>query len=530
MRSDRPPFYRRLAFKLLLGFTVVLLGLTLLVAVPLNSAMRRQIEEDLRSELRAIAGTAALTINGDAHEQVVAAQLANGNGSDTPGFQIIKEQLMAVRDRNGLPAEHIYTFYRSPENRFVAHFGVMTHPKPFTGDLYDLSSIMRTVFEQGAVADRPIYSDNNGTWISAYAPIYNSAGEIVGILEVDRNAEEYLSRADVVTSSVIKNGSTALLIAALGSWIFLRRTVTGPIEKIHQTVLAIAAKRFDKRTGVTTGDEYEDLGESLDELAHQLQVASSVHSDLTPDTMPDAHGWHLAGRSIACDATAGDYYDAFVLPGDRVGVVIGDVTGHGLGPSLLMSAARGSLRALAEVVEEPDELVTKLDELVKGDLRGGRFITLLYGVLHADGRFVYCNAGHGPAVCVKPGSIKPLVAHRTPVGVPWFNNDDLATTLHLDAGDSVLLASDGVTEASNAERELYGDHRLHNFLNNRLSTAEQTIDDLVTEIANHRAGTPLSDDLTVVCIQRHFSDEACSLQRVAGNHVSPTSEITTRSA
>ncbi|MEM6315733.1 MAG: hypothetical protein AAF743_16720, partial [Planctomycetota bacterium] len=223
MRSDRPPFYRRLAFKLLLGFTVVLLGLTLLVAAPLNNAMRGQVEADLRSELRAIAGTAALLIDGDLHEEVARAQILNGNGAETPAFAAIREQLFAVRDRNGLPAEQVYTFYRDPDSRFVAHFGVMTHPTPFTGDPYDLSEIMQVVFDQNAVADRPLYTDNNGTWISAYAPIHNARGDVVGILEVDRNVEEFLERAEIVTARVIHVGGASLLIAGLGSWLFLRR-------------------------------------------------------------------------------------------------------------------------------------------------------------------------------------------------------------------------------------------------------------------------------------------------------------------
>jgi methyl-accepting chemotaxis protein len=175
----------RISLKLLGLSEAALLIAVVAVLVPVRILMEKQIVRQIQGELESIAMNAAPLLDGDLHRAL-----------ETPGpesdaaFASLRATLTEVRDRNELEAEHIYTFYPYEDH---VRFGVMTQD-PFRGAVYVRQPGMDHVFEEGAVVSTELYRDDHGEWISAYAPIRSSDGAIVGLLEVDRSAEQYFER------------------------------------------------------------------------------------------------------------------------------------------------------------------------------------------------------------------------------------------------------------------------------------------------------------------------------------------------
>lgn len=245
------------------------------------------------------------------------------------------------------------------------------------------------------------------------------------------------------------------------------------MSSIRGGTLALMHQDFTHKVSVKTLDEFNDLVTHLNDLSRQLNAAKHIADGFTPKSLPDNSGWSIAAVSEPCEATAGDYFDAFdafdlpPLPSDPPGtppataILVADVTGHGLGPSLHMSACRSTLRALASTGLQPAKLLQRLDNLLQWDLDYGRFITLLYGVLHADSTFTYCNAGHGPALVDRAG-VSPvplnLGPHRPPLGIPRETTpgEESQSTLQLAPGDHIFIYSDGFSEVMNAAGDPLG--------------------------------------------------------------------------
>ncbi|MEM1444647.1 MAG: SpoIIE family protein phosphatase [Planctomycetota bacterium] len=507
-----------LSAKLLMFGALVLLLLTTALLWPTRAAMREQVIEDIQNQLAAIAATAALQIDGDMHADVLREPLPTPEETDNAeaepsAFAMLQAKLRDVRDANGLGVkadgtptdEYLYTFSFAPDKSLL--FTVMTHgPNDlFVGNPYELHHHHAVAVETGRVAASDLYMDNYGEWISAAAPIRNAAGVITGLLEVTQPAEVYFGRYERLlwTNTVI--ALTTLVAAALLGYWLLRRTVLGPIREVTQGMEALGRREFTHRVDIRTRDEFQRLGQTLNSLFGQLDAAKVVQAGFVPDSVPTGDGYSVAVKSEPCDATGGDYVDAFQLPHGRVAILIADVTGHGLGPSLVMASCRAALRALAHIDLSPSELVYKLEKLLEDDLTQGKFITMVYGVLEPSGTFTYCNAGHAPALLRREDGVQPLPAHRPPLGVviPQTEGESYETRTELREGDRVLLTSDGVNEAMNPESELLGIEPMQSLLADRgLATTDAFIDRLCETVRNHRSGRPADDDVAILCVDR----------------------------
>lgn len=500
MASLYRSFRASVSLKLLIVLALVLLLAVLAILLPLRVQMRNQIVEDLQNQLRAIAQTAVLQLDGDLLRQV-----RRPGDERTAAFVALRHALARVRDVNQLGERHLYTFYRDERDPRTVRFGVMTHAKPFVGDPYTIQPEMLPVFEEGRVSQTDLYEDAYGQWISAYAPIFDSAGRVAGLLEVDREASAYFARYRDVTRLTMATGLLTLAMGLMLGWLVLNRVVIRPMRAVQDGMQALRRSEFAHRVTLSTGDEFELLGETFNRLARELNAARSVQASFAPRRLPGgAGGWAIAAISEPCEATAGDYVDAFELPGGRIGVVVADVTGHGLAPALLMSACRSALRALSAVELSPAKVIDRLDKMISDDLTDGRFITMIFGVLESDGRFTYCNAGHGPALHVAGGrDVGVLPPHRPPVGLNWSaDGDDGESTLSIDPGGRLLLASDGITEAWSERDEQFGDERLIEVARDPSAGCDEVVRRLVAAVAAHRGRRAQSDDITVLCVDR----------------------------
>src|SRR4051794_36789306 len=239
-----------LSIKLLLIGELVLLVAVLTLLLPLRREMREQGIRDLQNEVRSIAVTAALQLDGDALKSIRTPADAR-----TPEFVRLRRVLSRVQSVNSLDPEQIYTFYRDGEN--TVRFGVMTHPKPFVGDAYEMRDEMRVTFDRGLPNVTDLYTDKNGEYISAYAPVRTANGDVVGILEVDQPAARYFEAYRYVTRMTLVTALTVLAISSMLGWLVVNRVVIQPMRKVREGMVALSRQDFRHRVDVHTRDEFQ---------------------------------------------------------------------------------------------------------------------------------------------------------------------------------------------------------------------------------------------------------------------------------
>jgi sigma-B regulation protein RsbU (phosphoserine phosphatase) len=240
-------------------------------------------------------------------------------------------------------------------------------------------------------------------------------------------------------------------------------------------------------------------------MAKELGQAAEIQRGLLPTQAPETKGFEIAGQNQPCRTVGGDYFDYIPYPDGRVAMIVADVAGKGMPASLLMS----SLQARVQVVfEEPDDLaakVTKLNRIVKSNCPGNRFITFFICVLDpATGEVAYCNAGHNPPLLVRrDGTMESLPSGGLILGIlPMATYTE--GQCRLDPGDTVVLFSDGVTEAAPPSGDGdFGEERLADVI--RQNTSEpvtNVVQAVFDEVVRFTAGAPAADDITVVVARR----------------------------
>ncbi len=241
-------------------------------------------------------------------------------------------------------------------------------------------------------------------------------------------------------------------------------------------------------------------------LAKELDQAASIQRKLLPTAAPRLPGLDIAGYNASCHTVGGDYYDFIEFPDGRVAILVGDVAGKGMPAALMMS----SLQARVQVLfEDPDNLakkVARLNRVVSANCPDNRFITFFICILDPkNGEIVYCNAGHNPPLLVRRnGDVEPLTKGGLILGI-LGNAPYVEDTCRMDPGDLVVLFSDGVTEAFHPDtQDEFGEDRLvevmkacHHY------SSEQIIAETNRAVAQWTAGSPPSDDITLVVARRN---------------------------
>jgi sigma-B regulation protein RsbU (phosphoserine phosphatase) len=242
-------------------------------------------------------------------------------------------------------------------------------------------------------------------------------------------------------------------------------------------------------------------------LEDELFVASKIHRALLPQHISKIEGVELVVRSLAASSIGGDYYD--ILPASNGGltrVVIADSMGKGIPAGLLMSNLQGALRILAEDMESPGALVTRLNHWLCRNVPVIKFVSLAcIGLKPENGNgaeAIWVNAGHCPPILLrKDGSVERLNPTGAVLGVHQkFTFEERQT--HLAQGDLMLLYTDGVTEAENDAGEMFEEERLIDFVkNHRSDSPSKLLDDLVDRVREFSKEGILADDLTVIAFR-----------------------------
>jgi serine phosphatase RsbU (regulator of sigma subunit) len=246
-------------------------------------------------------------------------------------------------------------------------------------------------------------------------------------------------------------------------------------------------------------------------LERELEIGREIQKSFLPESLPQAAGWEIAARFAPARQVAGDFYDAFDLPGgDSVGLVVGDVCDKGVGAALFMALFRSLLRASATGNRDGADGAATLtgavrltnDYIARTHSRASMFATLFFGVLEmATGRLQYINGGHEPPILFGAGGIRARLA---PTGPAVGMMPDVAFAIaeeRLASGECLLAFTDGVTDAKGASGR-YGEARLASLLGHSAASAGALLDGIEADLYAHVGGTEQADDITMLAVLR----------------------------
>jgi PAS domain S-box-containing protein len=245
--------------------------------------------------------------------------------------------------------------------------------------------------------------------------------------------------------------------------------------------------------------------ERLRQQDAQLIAAQRIQKYLLPRSAPDLPGFDVAGASFAAEFAAGDYFDYLHLPDGAVGVVVGDVTGHGVSAALLMASTSAHLRSFVEDHTDVEEILVHTNSLLCRETEEGRFVTLFFARLDPATRLLhYASAGH-PAgyVLDQSGGVKHMMKSiTTPLAIFPDNQFPVSGPIQLEPGDLVLLVTDGIAEAMASGEVLFGEERMLEVVRaHRDLEAREIIEKLHQAVGQFTQREQPSDDLTIVVIK-----------------------------
>jgi sigma-B regulation protein RsbU (phosphoserine phosphatase) len=239
----------------------------------------------------------------------------------------------------------------------------------------------------------------------------------------------------------------------------------------------------------------------------QLEIARQVQLELLPAADPVVEGFDLSAYIFPTEEVSGDYYDWVRIFDDQIGIIVADAVGKGVPAALLMAFLRASLRAGVQVGYAPHIAFAKVSNLLRESIDDNQFITAIYGILDSTNRtFVFSNAGHNPPLLIKPDGEYRFVEYGD---LPLGMFDDLHYHQHFirfDVDQTLVIYTDGITEAANEAGEEYGQERLAKRVLEGLQVrlpAKQLIDHVRKGVADFTERKFLDDDGTLFIVKAH---------------------------
>jgi serine phosphatase RsbU (regulator of sigma subunit) len=371
------------------------------------------------------------------------------------------------------------------------------------------------------------FTDDQGEWFSYVCPILNAMGDPIYVLELYRPTEQ-LDRALRSASNQVLMiiGATvfaAVLLVFAFSFIFTR-----PLRKLIKKTALISKGDFEQQVEVRSRDELGDLARAFDRMVvdlksyvaqlakttaekeaiqSELRLAHEMQQEILPKVFPplsNADNIAIYAQMEPAKEVGGDFYDFFPVDDDHMGVVVGDVTGKGVPAGLFMMRVRAMLRSSAVGILSAAEALARINLVIAQENPSATFATMFYFVCNIrTGSVTFCNAGHNPPVWLKDGeatflSSPPDVGRGLPVGV---SEDGSFTdgTLNLGVGECLVVYTDGVTEATSAHEEMFGEERLRKVLQaNIVLEPRDLCQKVLAEVNAYQADAEQFDDIAIL--------------------------------
>jgi sigma-B regulation protein RsbU (phosphoserine phosphatase) len=338
---------------------------------------------------------------------------------------------------------------------------------------------------------------------------------IMLILQRITSTQQDLSTAIQQLRSAIFTNAFIFLGVGIFLTMLLARNLSIPFTEIVETLRWVRNGRFDKKVQVTTNDEIGYTGDVINEmteglkerqrLQQSLDLAREVQQNLLPREDPEIEGLDIAGTSIYCEETGGDYYD-YLMTGEngqkKICVVVGDVADHGIPSALLMTTARAFLRQRTSRSGELDQVVSDVNRQLTRDVEdSGRFMTLFICEIDRSNQVIHwVNAGHDPAIIYdrEGGKFEELTGNALPLGV-----SEMTAYQKFDKkiipGQIIMMGTDGIWEAQSPKGEMFGKERFKDIIRDNAGRPAKDIIQAVIKAVD-RFCHPLekADDVTLV--------------------------------
>ena len=315
--------------------------------------------------------------------------------------------------------------------------------------------------------------------------------------------------------------SRVFLFMGVGMWLtfLVSSNLTRPLAEITNVLRKVKSGLFETKVQVTSNDEIGYAGDVINEMTEglmerdrikqSLTLAKEVQQSLFPKQALKIEGYEVAGKSIYCDETGGDYYDFIPMTGgdgQKLGIAVGDVSGHGIPAALLMATVRSALRQRASHPGSADRIIADVNRQISDDVGpSGEFITLFFLVIN-PGRmeFEWVRAGHDPALLYDPGtdSFEEMGGTGMALGIDEKYHCSGNRRSVVLPGQVILLGTDGLWEAANPKSERFGKKAICDVVRkNAASSATEIVEAVLSAIEKFQAGAKREDDVTLVIIK-----------------------------
>ena len=312
----------------------------------------------------------------------------------------------------------------------------------------------------------------------------------------------------------------------------LARSITSSVHEMFQGTERVRQGDFTHRIRVYTKDQLGELTESFNQmtgsiegllqtaaekkrLEEELRIARQIQMSLLPRGPLNYAGIGVTALCVPAREVGGDYYDFFHLPNERLGVLIADVAGKGTSAALYMAELKGLMLALSQSIASPRELLREVNRIISENLDSRSFITMTYAVIDRPRMtMTYCRAGHTPLIYL-PGPSSPaekgvraltpdgmVVGLRIPGASEKFDELLEEERIHLSVGDVIVFYTDGITEAMNAQSDLFGENRLGRIVEEHGHLASGELRErILREIESFVGGADQHDDMTMILLK-----------------------------
>ncbi|UCF65703.1 MAG: SpoIIE family protein phosphatase, partial [bacterium] len=321
-----------------------------------------------------------------------------------------------------------------------------------------------------------------------------------------------------------------LILGNGGSFILITR-IMDPFHKLASWVRDVGHGNVDEdELDIDASDELGEIAQAFNEMTskfreaqtnlmeqqriqRELQVAQEIQQMLLPNDFPNVVGYDITSYYQAAKEVGGDLFDFVEVDDHTIGICVADVSGKGVPGSMVMTMIRTALRLEARGNKNPAEVLSKVNEFVTDDIRKGMFVTAFYLILDSRERMIsFASAGHNPMILYRGKSKETYYLNPPgfPVGITLpdinlFKNTIRADRIRLHPDDILICYTDGITEAMNHQRQLYGDERFLAAIrkNGQLDVVE-CVSNIKQDISNFSGGYEQSDDITLVAVKENM--------------------------
>ena len=330
--------------------------------------------------------------------------------------------------------------------------------------------------------------------------------------------KDVFASGDALRKTLFQNVPLFLVVIFAGILVVsvIIRQMFKPVQRLIESTKEVAQGNWNISIDYRSNDEMGTLAHSFNQMVrslrenarmwHEFNVARDMQAQMLPKTFPQIDGFQIGAKSMPAKEVGGDFYDFLNLSEDKLGVVVGDVSGHSVSAAMVMTAAMGAVRFAAEGKTTTDQVLNLVNARLNKDIQNHMFVALFYGIIDCSARkLYYTNAGQTMPYLCREGKVDFLPqaenSDRFPLGIVKSTvYEQLA--FDLKVGDSLVFYTDGIVDAMNGSYESFGFDRLAAAIQESAQhSPDEMVEKLVDEMKSYSGATEVIDDVTVVIVK-----------------------------